>query len=243
MKISETREQQNKRSLARLAKAMPATFPGPVRIYALNCRWIPPMPRLAVDGYWRKHPLRADRLTRALARRSGTRAGWRWTLRSSSEGDATFRSPPTPYREKAFSRGPGFCCVCGQPVYCLGWHVDLWGDGPNRNAVWHASCVTTWRLWTSPSNHIMHLKRLQSHRCAETGARLWKTAEIDHCEPLFRRLARASQPRLARAAFILGTAEPACHQSRRAREKVWRGGCVATAKQYGIVIRTRRVRF
>ena len=39
---------------------------------------------------------------------------------------ASFRSPPAPYREAAFARGPGFCCVCGQPVYRFGWHVDLW---------------------------------------------------------------------------------------------------------------------
>ena len=40
------------------------------------------MPRLAVDGYWRTHPLRADRLTRALARRSGMPKGWTWRLKS-----------------------------------------------------------------------------------------------------------------------------------------------------------------
>jgi len=25
----------------------------------------------------------------------------------------------------AYARGPGFCCLCGQPVYRLGWHIDL----------------------------------------------------------------------------------------------------------------------
>src|SRR5471032_1908917 len=67
MKMSETRDLANARALARLTKALPEIFPKPALIYALNRRWTPPMPRLAVDGYWRTHPLRADKLARALA--------------------------------------------------------------------------------------------------------------------------------------------------------------------------------
>jgi hypothetical protein len=132
--------------------------------------------------------LRADRLTRALARRSGTPDGWTWRLKSEREKDlpVSFRSPPAPYREKSFSRGPGFCCVCGQPVYRLGWHEDLWDRGPNKNATWHTACVVSWRLWNAPSDHAKLLRRLQQRRCAESGARLWKTSEVDHRVPLFR---------------------------------------------------------
>src|SRR5215468_12475314 len=133
MKMSETRELANARALARLTKALPENFPAPVLTYALNRRWTPPMPRLAIDGYWRTHPLRADRLARALAAKSGTPAGWTWRLGEgrNSELPKSFRLPPAPYRERAHARGGGFCCVCGQPVYRLGWHVDLWGTGPN----------------------------------------------------------------------------------------------------------------
>jgi len=188
MKMSETRALQNERALARLMRALPAVFPAPVMTYALNRRWTPPMPRLAVDGYWRAHPLRADRLTRALARRSGTPKGWTWRLKSEREKDlgVSFRTPPAPYREEAFSRGPGFCCVCGQPVYRLGWHEDLWDSGRNKNATWHTACVVSWRLWNAPSDYAKLLRRLQQRRCAETGARLWKTSEVDHRVPLFR---------------------------------------------------------
>jgi hypothetical protein len=99
---------------------------------------------------------------------------------------ASFRVPPAPYRERHYALGPGFCCICGQPVYRFGSHVDLWGRGANRNAVWHAACVVAWDLWTAPSDHALVLKRLQQRRCAETGGRLWKTAEVDHRVPLFR---------------------------------------------------------
>src|ERR1043165_4678352 len=106
MKMSETRALANERALARLNKALPEIFPAPVLTYALNRRWTPPMPRLAVDGYWRAHPLRAEKLARALARRSGTPDGWSWRLKEGrkSELPVSFRSPPAPYREKAFSR-------------------------------------------------------------------------------------------------------------------------------------------
>jgi hypothetical protein len=187
--MSQWRTQKNARSLARLNKALPPIFPPPVLNRALNRPFIPPTPRLAVDGYWRAHPIRADRLARALAAATGAPAGWTWRLGCEDRGEglpATFRMPPAPYREAAFTRGPGFCCVCGQGVYRFGWHRDLWGAGVNRNAGWHAACVVAWDLWCGPSDFARMLKRLQGSRCAETGTRLWKAAEVDHRVPLFR---------------------------------------------------------
>jgi hypothetical protein len=186
MKMSEWRAVRNRQALARLTTALPANFPPAVLTHALARAFTPPMPRLAVDSYWRAHPIRADRLARALAARSGAPSGWSWRLGDGRGLPASFRSPPAPYREAAFSRGPGFCCVCGQPVYRLGWHVDLWNRGPNRNAGWHTACVVAWRLWNAPSDHARTLRRLQNRRCAQTGARLWKTAEVDHRVPLFQ---------------------------------------------------------
>jgi hypothetical protein len=185
MKMSEMQQAYNRRALARLTRALPAIFPRPVLAHALSRRWTPPMPRLAIDGYWRAHVLRADRLARSLAALSGAPAGWTWRIGSKGL-PATFRDPPAPYREAKFSRGPGYCCVCGQPVYRFGWHRDLWDGGINRRAAWHTACVVAWQLWNAPSDHARVLRRLQARRCGETGGRLWKTAEIDHRVPLFR---------------------------------------------------------
>jgi len=180
--------ERNRRAVARLTKALPSIFPSAVLSRALGRSFVPPTPRLAIDGYWRAHPLRADRLARALARRSGAPDGWTWRLGHSRNSGlpATFRAPPAPYRERAFARAAGFCCVCGQPVYRFGWHVDLWGGGPNKNANWHCACVVAWQFWNAPSNEVRLLRRLQARRCAESGGRLWKTAEVDHRVPLFR---------------------------------------------------------
>src|SRR4051812_49829625 len=127
MKMSETRDLQNRRAPAPLQKALPAASPAPALTHALARRGTPPMPRLAIDGYWRAHPLRADRLARALAAKSGTPKGWTWRLASTRKNDLpkTFRFPPAPYRERKFALGPGCCCLCGQTVYRLGWHDDL----------------------------------------------------------------------------------------------------------------------
>jgi hypothetical protein len=188
MTTSEWRAERNRRALARLMKALPAIFPRAVLSRALARPFVPPTPRLAIDGYWRAHPLRADRLARALAARSGAPSGWTWRLGTDADAGlpTSFRTPPAPYREAAFAAPPGHCCVCGQPVYRLGWHVDLWGAGPNKKARWHTACVVAWQLWTAPSDHIALLKKRQGRRCAQSGARLWKTAEVDHHEPLFR---------------------------------------------------------
>ena len=139
MKMSETRELYNRRARKRLDRALPDIFPKPVLIHALRQRWMPPMPRLAADAYWRAHAIRADRLARALAAQSGAPAGWTWRVGSDEGLPVTFRQPPAPYREPRFAKGPGFCCVCGQPVYRFGWHRDLWDAGPNRRAAWHTA--------------------------------------------------------------------------------------------------------
>ena len=194
MKMSETIALQNARSLARLQKALPDVFPAPVLTHALARRFTPPMPRLAIDSYWRIHPLRADRLARALAAKTGAPKGWTWRLGTGRARDkdsdkglpASYRMPVAPYREKKFHLGPGFCCVCGQPVFRFGWHRDLWDAGPNHKAQWHTACVTAWRLWVAPSDFVKVLRRVQQRRCGQTGGRLWKTAEVDHRMPLFR---------------------------------------------------------
>lgn len=187
--MSAWRDERNRRSLERLRRAIPRDFPAPVLHHALTRPFVPPTPRRAVESYWRAHPLRADRLARGLARISGPPSGWSWAIDGTRDAGlpARFRTPPAPYREAAHARGPGHCCICGQPVFRLGWHRDLWSDGkPNRNAGWHSACVAAWRFWCDPTPHIQVLKRRQGRRCAETGARLLKGSEIDHREPLFR---------------------------------------------------------
>lgn len=186
--MSEWRDSRNERSLARLRRSLPAIFPAPVLAHALARPLVPATPRRAIESYWRAHPLRADRLARALARASGAPPSWSWRLDAAPEGRrGSFRAPPAPFREAPYGRGPGQCCVCGQPVFRLGWHRDLWGDGwPNPRATWHSACAVAWKLWCVPADHLQPLKLKQSRRCAETGRRLLRTAEVDHRVPLFR---------------------------------------------------------
>jgi hypothetical protein len=56
MSGSEWRIEKNRRSLERLERAVPEIFPKPVLVHALNRPLIPPLPRLAIDSYWRAHP-------------------------------------------------------------------------------------------------------------------------------------------------------------------------------------------
>jgi hypothetical protein len=179
---------RNRRAIGRLEAALPPIFPPFVLLRALRRPFVPPTPRLAIDSYWRAHPLRAERLARALARQSGAPAGWSWRLAADRKSGVPlgFRTPPAPYRERAFTRGAGFCCVCGQEIYRFGWHIDLWHTGHNRNATWHCACVIAWQFWNAPSGQAQLLRRLQARRCAASNGRLWKNAEVDHRVPLFR---------------------------------------------------------
>lgn len=180
------RAERNAAAIARLTRALPAIFPKPVLAFALARPFVPPTPRLAMESFWRHHPLRADLLARGLAARSGAPEGWTWRIRVDGLPD-TFRLPPTPWREPAHALGPGHCCICGQPVFRLGWHRDLWDDGrPNKTARWHAACVAAWKFWTQPVTGLRPLKLRQGRRCAETGRRILKDAEVDHRLPLFQ---------------------------------------------------------
>jgi len=185
--MSDWRDRRNEKALKRLDAALPAHFPAAVWRHALARPLVPVTLTRAVESYWRAHPLRADFLARALAARSGAPRGWQWRIDHSPGGPlASFRLPPAPYREEAFRRGPGFCCVCGAPVYRFGWHRDLWQAGPNRRAQWHLSCVQAWKFWHAPSDQLPLLKRVQAHRCRETGRRLLRDAEVDHATPLYK---------------------------------------------------------
>jgi hypothetical protein len=55
-----------------------------------------------------------------------------------------------------------------QPAQGLGWHRDLWGVKPNRNATWHCACVVAWAFWNPPSGEATLLRRLQRRRCGQT---------------------------------------------------------------------------
>src|ERR1700749_2500892 len=123
----ERKAERNRQSVARLNRALPDVFPSLVLSRALGRPFVPPTPRLAIDSYWRAHPLRADRLARALATKSGAPESWTWRLadKRKSGFPATFRIPPAPYREAKYARGPGCCCGCCPPVFRFGWHVDL----------------------------------------------------------------------------------------------------------------------
>lgn len=180
------RDERNARSRARLEKSLPDRFPARILAFALARPFVPPTPRLAIETYWRHHPLRADALARALIARTGAPEGWTWRIGEPGL-PVSFRMPPAPYREAAFATEPGRCCVCGGAVFRLGWHRDLWDDGrPNRTARWHAACVTAWKFWCQPVTGLKPLKLRQGRRCEETGKRLLRTAEVDHRVPLFQ---------------------------------------------------------
>src|ERR1700729_1937052 len=154
-KWQDLKAERNRQSVARLTKALPRIFPSIVLSRALSRSFVPPTPRLAIDSHLRAHPLGGNR-------KSGL--------------PATFRIPPAPYREAKYARGPGSCCLCGQAVFRLGWHVDLWGTGPNKNATWHGACVIAWQFWNAPSGEAPLLRRLQARRCGQSGGGGGETA-------------------------------------------------------------------
>ena len=133
-KWQEEKAEKNRRSLARLTKALPRIFPSAVLSRALGRPFVPPTPRLAIDLYWGAHPLRADRLARALAARSEAPSGWSWRLGDNRKIGlpSTFRTPPAPYRERAYALGRAFA-VCAGNRFIASAGMSICGkQGPTR---------------------------------------------------------------------------------------------------------------
>ena len=207
MKMAETLALRNARALQRFNRALPDIFPAPVLTHATARRWTPPTPRLAVDSYWRAHPLRADRLARALAARSGTPAGWQWRLQADGGKDlpATFgpRRRPT---ARSDSRGARDIAAC-VASRCSGW------AGMSTSG---ATARTGTPSGTRPASPLAALERAERPRQAAAkiaGPEMrheWRASVEDlrgrPPHPAVPRLARASRPGLAPTPQFLGAA-------------------------------------
>ena len=157
--------ERNRQSLARLNRALPRHLS--IGGYVLGTR--PPF--RAADAAARgrfvlacpSDPRRSAGACACCSERSAQQAGLGSSAITGKHGlPATYRAPPAPYRERAYMQGPGFCCVCGQPVYRFGWHVDLWDGSANMKANWHCACVIAWQFWNAPSGYARLLRRLQA---------------------------------------------------------------------------------
>jgi hypothetical protein len=130
-------------------------------------------PRYLVDLYFRRRPRLTERFAILMCAKRGAPIGWSWERHIADmrqrwpwTANFSFREPPRPYQ---FSAGPGHCCLCGGPVYALGWHRP-WGKHQqvNGRASWHAACGSAYSRWTNP------------------GFGLSAGFEADHFIPLYR---------------------------------------------------------
>lgn len=182
---ADEKAERNRRSIARLTRTLPAIFPAAVLHRALNRPFVPPTPRLAVDSYWRAHPVRADRLARALATRSGAPSGWSWRL-DTDRGDGlpgTFRIPPAPYRERAYAKGPGFCCVVSRFTAFRGMWIFGMQDPTKKQAgtppVWSRGNSGMRR--TSKQHFCGDCRRAAAHRAADDSGSRPKSITASRC--------------------------------------------------------------
>ena len=67
----EETDRRNGQALARLSKSLPAIFPPAVLARAHSRPFIPPTPRLAIDSYWRAHPIRAGHQMLGISLQTG----------------------------------------------------------------------------------------------------------------------------------------------------------------------------
>ena len=146
MAVFTWRAQRNEKARARLMRNLPEVFPAAVLVHALSRPFLPATPRRAVDSYWRYHPVRADKLARALATLSCAPEGWVWQVESRNRGHWSVFRRPNPVWRTGLYEGPGHCCVCRQPIFRFGWHLPLGATGAQIKTL-HGTVVTS-RLGT-----------------------------------------------------------------------------------------------
>ena len=153
-----------------------------------------PSAPIAWRGRWRSKQRRTRRLDVAASPRSA-RAGCR--RRSGRR--------PAPYRGTRATRAvPAPAASAVSRCIRFGWHVDLWGGGPNKNANWHCACVIAWQFWNAPSEQARLLRRVQARRCGQGGGRLWKIRRGRPPRAAVPGVERASRYAVAGAARLFG---------------------------------------
>lgn len=149
-------------------------------------------PSLRVDRYWRKHPVRAFQLMRALMRSNPNpyERDWpqfvtasKWCALENKHiygvPKPKFRIPPQPYKYG--------CPMCGLTRYSLGWHTDWDAKGMSDRGYWHKACAAAFRMMQTPNEFANFFKDRQNNICAITGVSLAGTKyNIDHMIPLYR---------------------------------------------------------
>jgi hypothetical protein len=119
---------RNRRSVLRLNKALPPIFPRAVLAQGSFARpfvpHTPPACNRVTGAPIQFVPIAS--LTKHPAAGLGD---------SGTPERLAFRSPSArhpPYREATHALGPGFCCVCGQPVYRFGGTLTFGATVPTR---------------------------------------------------------------------------------------------------------------
>lgn len=156
-----------------------SSFPRFALTRAFAPPFVPPTPRLAIEAHWRAHPIRADRLARALAGRSQAPAGWTWRLGDCRSGlPSTSPTLPAPFREHTHTLGSGFCCVSDRSTDSAG--TLIFGLPSQQEAVWHSTLV-----WSRGGSGTRRAAKSNCCGASKVGD-VRRNAEVDHCVPLFR---------------------------------------------------------
>src|ERR1700732_5148448 len=112
MAVSTWRAQRNEKARVRLMRNLPEVLPRAVLVHALSRSFLPATPRRTVDSYWRYHPVRADKLARALAALSGAPKDGVASRNSKIGATAQFSGAPNPVSRTGLYEGP-------RPLLCV----------------------------------------------------------------------------------------------------------------------------
>src|SRR6202045_1961745 len=112
MAVSKWLARRNEKARARLMRSLPEVFPRAVLRHALSRPFLPATPRRTVDSYWRYHPIRADKLARALAAPSGAPGGWGGESESRNQGHWLVFGY---HQNRPIRRAPAIAVCAGSP--------------------------------------------------------------------------------------------------------------------------------
>ena len=147
-------------------KALPDIFPKPALVHAYKRALLPPTPRLAIDLYWRAHPLRADKSSRAHSPRAAARLRNGRGIWMTTRTSARLLLPIV--KRNSRSAAASVACADNPPIASAGMSIS--GRTTSRIATPRGTPAASSRGNSGPrrANICAALRKVQGRKCPVT---------------------------------------------------------------------------
>ena len=166
---------------------LPEVFPEAVPVHALSRPFLPATPRRTVDSYWRYHPIRADKLARALAALTRAPEGWGGESESRNRGHwLVFGYHQPHFANRPIRRAPAIAVCAGSPYFGSAGIATFGGPAPKSERYMAQLLRCGLELMDCAERSCPAPEGSSEAPLSRNRRTTFKNAEADHHVPLFK---------------------------------------------------------